>query len=746
MKKISIAVLIVFILNNSAYGVGEGLHKDSLRVPLLLSSKAGGEESPNEKAVRDLYEYIYDTREIPKNILKKIILPAVESGDLNIEYLRKALEALRESRALKRPSKEFITAIVNFLTLVNPDKHNPLAMTSKNRYPLMLEYFKSEEFKARCPIFKNNGEGLTLVEGGIGHPSDSTEELMQSFWQGNVIAIDKDVPNTLLMFKGKDKETQQEVVLHVLLDRAGEDEFTFKKITVDCSDERVRVALEAKLMRDNHKLEETFFNIARNNYNNRISGMGLEDLSKALVELPDNPEFFGIKKYFNIESWGIVDKPYDVLKKKYSNRIDVVRGDVFNLADILRGKKVDAIRIMNVLSYFSVEAREEFLAQACEVLNEGGILIEGLASPNGGEFIYLIHKKTGGKLVKSEAVISPTNLTRPLWVIFDENDPCIAEQTKLSRAIYSNKGRLDRDAEQGLVLQDPEEAKKQLGIMIKKKIEELKKKVEAENPEAGKDEKDERLRVEIFNYLQTVPYQSISRELDPIYGPLQILEGWGGMCNAKTFLAGLLFKEADYDVEYHYAQFDWSRQLEKIKNTKFYENHKSEYDKLALFAERLKDVPYMHQFLKVEINGKWVAFDATWDKPVAEALGFNTEWNDKSNMQIAVNGMRGKGGKEMMSSNPTGYTPEEAADIINETYRMYNSNSDKGYPFFEYSRLFLRQLSDIFWWIRAPEIIKDVSLKGAKVKINSVGAISIIYDLPDTSGIVSSVKLLGRGI
>ncbi|MDP2911519.1 MAG: class I SAM-dependent methyltransferase [Candidatus Omnitrophota bacterium] len=743
MKKISIVVLIVFILNNAAYGAGVGW--SSLRPPLLLSGKAG--EGPNEKAVRDLYGYFYGTREIPDDILRKIILPAVESGDLNIVYLKKALEALKESKALKwRMSEAFANAIVNFLILVNPDRHNPLVMTSRNRYPLMLSCFESEEFKVRYPIFKNSGEGLTLVEGGIGHPSYSTEELMQNAWKGDVKAIDKDVPNTLLMFKGKDYESQQEVVLHVLLDRSVSGEFSFKKITVDCSDERVRVALEAELMRDNHKLEETFLNIARDNYNNRIPGIDLEDLSNALVELPDNLEFSGIKEYFNIESWGIVNEPYDVLKKKYPNRIDVVRGDVFNLADILHDKKVDVIRIMNVLSYFSVEKREDFLRQANEVLNEGGVLIEGLASPNGGEFIYLIHKKTNGKLVKSETVISPTNLTRPLWVIFDENDPCIAEQTKLSKAIYDKKGRLDRDAEQDFISRNPKEAKKQLDKMVKKKIAELRQKVEAKNPRAGEKEKNRLLRVEIFNYLQSVPYQSISRELDPVYGPLQILEGWGGMCNAKTFLAGLLFKEAGYDVEYHYAQFDWSKQSEKIKNTKFYENHKSEYDKLVLFAERLKDVPYMHQFLKVEINDKWVAFDATWDKPVAEALGFNTEWDDKSNMQIAVNGMRGKGGKEMMSSNPTGYTPEEAADIINETYRMYNSNSDKGYPFFEYSRLFLRQLSDIFWWIRAPEMIKDVSLKGARVKINSVGAISIIYDLPDTSGIVSSVRLLRRGI
>ena len=35
MKKISIMVLIVFILSNAAYGAGEGLYKTSLRVPLV---------------------------------------------------------------------------------------------------------------------------------------------------------------------------------------------------------------------------------------------------------------------------------------------------------------------------------------------------------------------------------------------------------------------------------------------------------------------------------------------------------------------------------------------------------------------------------------------------------------------------------------------------------------------------------------------------------------------------------------
>ena len=738
-KIINIALIFtligVFLCQNIAYSSDISY----LRVPVGDSERIKQFLNDKEKriALSRLYYEFYGTEEIPEDVLN-ILLPAIVKGDLHIKAIKEVLLMLKESLSLKPQMSEALASdMVNFLSIANPGRSNPITMTSKGRYGSMFRYSQSDEFMERYPVFKNGGEGHIAMEIGLGFPMFSTAE-WKDVWQGEMIGMDRELPDTLLMFKGEDRKTGQEVTLYVLLEKSGDMGFKLKNWTVNCNSERVLVMLQNELTRNINALEKVFSTFTKKKYKEHMrNGRELTDLDEALTVISqEDSDLSELEEYLKVDSMGIVDQPYSTLEQKYPD-IEIIKGDAFDdFASVLGNRRVDVIRIQNVLMYSSIEKREKFMQEALRALNDNGVLIETIASPNGGEFITILYVKSDNKLIKSETVVSPTIFTRPLWPIYDKRDSCIKEQIELLKAI--NRNRQPYAATPHLISKDAITSE-QLEIMIQRKLMELKEKVRIEHSEATeKKEKDQLLRIEIFKYLESVPYQSISGELDPVYGPAQILAGWGGMCNAKTFVAGLLFSRAGYEVKYYYMPFNWFKQAKIFLPKKLRKKYKQNYNILLSLAKDLARVPYLHQFLKVSIDGKFVTFDATWDKAIADVLqdGFTRSWDGNSDMGIAVKGMNNN--KYYLAKS----TPSETAELINRTYERYDHDPES-FAFNEKSRLLLRALSDLFWWLRGPEMIKDISFKGSRVVINPVGAISRIYDRPSPA-ITSTVPSIPR--
>ena len=130
-------------------------------------------------------------------------------------------------------------------------------------------------------------------------------------------------------------------------------------------------------------------------------------------------------------------------------------------------------------------------------------------------------------------------------------------------------------------------------------------------------------RISVFEHIRNMPYTAIPDLANAENGPTGLLEGGSGSCTPKAYLLGLMFELMGFDVEYLSHQFEWKESVAAFP------------PEVRSMAER-QPLEY-HQNCRVNIDGRWVMVDATWDPPLA-GVGFpvNQSWDGFSDARNAV--------------------------------------------------------------------------------------------------------------
>lgn len=117
----------------------------------------------------------------------------------------------------------------------------------------------------------------------------------------------------------------------------------------------------------------------------------------------------------------------------------------------------------------------------------------------------------------------------------------------------------------------------------------------------------EKQRVKLFECIRDIPYRI----------PLNSSEE-DHCCNGKTRQLKALLEKEGLTIRYRVCTFDWSAlgvpdDILELSN---------------------KEVP-THVFLEVNLNGKWIQIDPTWDKDLKKALPI-AKWDGATSTEIAV--------------------------------------------------------------------------------------------------------------
>lgn len=130
-------------------------------------------------------------------------------------------------------------------------------------------------------------------------------------------------------------------------------------------------------------------------------------------------------------------------------------------------------------------------------------------------------------------------------------------------------------------------------------------------------------RISIFEHIRNINYAVLPELRNFDSGPEGLLAAMRGSCTPKHFLMGMLFERLGLSVIYTTYPYRWDDPDLRYP------------DELRHLAQILP-VEY-HLACKVNIEGRWVLVDATWDPAIAEA-GFpvNTSWDGMSDTRLAV--------------------------------------------------------------------------------------------------------------
>ncbi|MEI7999606.1 MAG: hypothetical protein WCH62_08910, partial [Candidatus Omnitrophota bacterium] len=534
--------------------------------------------------------------------------------------------------------------------------------------------------------------------------------------------------------------------------------FKFANMTVDSASEAVGVVLQGALMNELDIISPEFSDFATTmeTQGRMIDAKSRKSLTNWDMALKSKGTLEAniLEGHILIEQVGLIQHPYDVITNT-DPRIQIRQGNAFNLKEALakelaQGVKIKMLRIMNVLIYFSREMEEKFFAQLDEVMDEGGVVITGMASPNGDDFIYLIYQKINGHVQPVEAMFSPTLDVRPLWPIFDRKGRNTESEVAFFKALHEDLGKRSkreilRRLHRGIL------RKEDLQELLDEKMEDLRAIANSRcNTDAPAQERARQLRIAIFEYMQSVPpYESISGDLDPVYGPAQILAGWGGTCISKALLSGILLELAGYKVEYQGILFDWEDQRRLNNGREFFMTdrilRKYGFEDLAPLMEKLKRMkkPYIHFFVNFLLNdedsARWVIFDATWDSSIVhEAIGdasvqdkvfthetvsiasdspqgtstgigsiefgFTRRWNGMDHLPIAVKPLEACGsfpfGELTIQVEVGKHLTTDALKHMSRTLRKMEAHYFNAPEDAEDNRVLLKKLSDLFRWMR----------------------------------------------
>jgi transglutaminase-like putative cysteine protease len=130
-------------------------------------------------------------------------------------------------------------------------------------------------------------------------------------------------------------------------------------------------------------------------------------------------------------------------------------------------------------------------------------------------------------------------------------------------------------------------------------------------------------RISIYQHIRDIPYSIVSELRDPKTGPAGLIRMNKGSCVPKHFLMALMMSELGLGVKYVSYLFDWNDPAIKFPPD---------------IKKVVKNMPITaHLATKVNIDGRWVLVDATYDLALKKA-GFpvNESWDGVSDTKNAV--------------------------------------------------------------------------------------------------------------
>jgi len=130
-------------------------------------------------------------------------------------------------------------------------------------------------------------------------------------------------------------------------------------------------------------------------------------------------------------------------------------------------------------------------------------------------------------------------------------------------------------------------------------------------------------RISIFQHIRDIPYAIVPGLRDPKDGPSGMIKMNKGSCVPKHFLMALMMDELGLQVKYVTYLFDWNDPVIKFP---------------PALRKIAKNMPITaHLATKVNIDGKWILVDGTYDPPLKKA-GFtvNESWDGISDTKNAV--------------------------------------------------------------------------------------------------------------
>jgi nucleoside-diphosphate-sugar epimerase len=351
-----------------------------------------------ESAIRTIHKMHrrYYGTPIPPETLA-VLETAVKTGRADLAAIRRVVASIDDADALKPfMSKALAKVLVWFISLLR----RPLTMTMRNRFR-PLRWLMTEVFPAEFDVFKperaQKGKALYI---GVGYPTHAIEEFAE-FYPGEITAVDRAFAERVLVLSGKSREGERHVTINVVFDASGK----IDNKTVESDSEKRILAIQSTLS-DSQKAEKLFAGIA-------AAIRGNTDYSKELEELGNIAEL-------DLKTVTLNEKPYSRLDQR-EKPIRRVAQDAFSgkLTETFGESSHDVVEMMNVTLYYNEEAKIRFMKDIEKVLVEGGVFIEGKASPGGSEFIYLVYQKKNGKLKLVREYYSAGNLRRPLWAVTD---------------------------------------------------------------------------------------------------------------------------------------------------------------------------------------------------------------------------------------------------------------------------------------------------------------------------------------
>ena len=170
-------------------------------------------------------------------------------------------------------------------------------------------------------------------------------------------------------------------------------------------------------------------------------------------------------------------------------------------------------------------------------------------------------------------------------------------------------------------------------------------------------------RISIYQHIRDIPYAIIAELRDPKTGPSGLIKINKGSCVPKHFLLAAMFGELGLPVKYASYLFNWNDPAIKFP---------------PALKKLVKNMPITaHLATKVNIDGRWILVDATYDLPLKKA-GFpvNESWDglsDTKNAVIPIEEVLHESLQERLSfagKRVGGYTDKERSTYAEFTKRL----------------------------------------------------------------------------
>lgn len=126
-------------------------------------------------------------------------------------------------------------------------------------------------------------------------------------------------------------------------------------------------------------------------------------------------------------------------------------------------------------------------------------------------------------------------------------------------------------------------------------------------------------RIALFEHVRDLPYRYPANR-----NPLEVLKCGAGSCSGKHYLLGELFRLQGLTVRNMLCTHRFNESLLPFPP-----------NMLALL--RKNEIVDIHDYLQIQVDGRWVDVDATWPLALRDfGLPVTEEWDGKSSMVLSV--------------------------------------------------------------------------------------------------------------